>query len=134
MTKTMTIKPAGMSFFVVIYAIILALIGTYLGITSLLDPTSAVNYTEGAEPLASAWAGRTLGLGLAAGLAVYFRSARVYTVAFLGSVCREFGDIVGMISTGQTVTIAVLSVFLVLDIIGLIYSVRAIPIEQSQRD
>jgi len=130
----MAIKPAGIPSFVMVYAVILTLIGACLGISSLLDPTAAVNYAEGAEPLASAWAGRTLGLGLATGLAVCFGSARVYTVAFLGSVCREFGDIVGMVKTDQTMIIAVLAVFLVLDIIGLIYSARAIPLEQSKGD
>ena len=132
MNKTITIKPAGVPYFVIVYAIVLTLIGIYLGITSLIDPSVAVNYAEGAEPLASAWAGRTLGLALVTALAIYFRSATVYTVAFLGSVCREFGDIVGMISTGQTVTIVVLVVFLVLDIIGLILSARAIPLEHSK--
>jgi len=121
----MNIKPSGIPFLVVVYGIVLAVIGTYLGITALFDPSTAVNYTSGADPLASAWAGRTLGLGLAMALAIYFRSATTYAVAFLGCVLREFGDIVGMINTGQTIVIVVLCVFLVLDVIGLFYSLRA---------
>ena len=121
----MNIKPIGIPTLVVAYAVVLAVIGTYLGITALLDPSTAVNYVNGADPLASAWAGRTLGMGLAMALAIFFRSAATYAVAFLGCVFREFGDIVGMINTGETAIIAVLAVFLALDVIGLIFSVRA---------
>ena len=91
-----------------------------------LIPTTAVNYVQGAEPLASAWAGRTLGLGLAMALAIALRSAIDYTVVFLGCVFRELGDIVGMFSTGETVTLAVLAVFLLLDLVGLFFSAKAI--------
>jgi len=69
---------------------------------------------------------RTLGLGLAMALAIYFRSATTYAVAFLGCVFREFGDIVGMINTGQTMIIGVLAVFFILDVIGLVFSLRAL--------
>lgn len=119
----MNLKPPGIPLAVVVYAVILAILGSYLGIAALLDSTTAVNYVDGADPLASAWAGRTLCLGLAMALAIYFRSAMAYSVAFLGCVFREFGDIIGMVGTDATTTVAVLVVFLALDVIGLSFLV-----------
>jgi hypothetical protein len=46
----MNLKPPGIPVAVVVYAFVLAIIGSYLGITALLDPTTAVNYIEGADP------------------------------------------------------------------------------------
>jgi hypothetical protein len=59
-------------------------------------------------------------------LAICFRSAKAYAVVFLGCVFREFGDIVGMAGTGENTIIAVLAVFLTLDLIGLFFSLKAI--------
>jgi len=122
----MNFKPAGLPVAVVAYAVVLAVLGSYLGIVALIDPSTAVNYVVGADSIASAWAGRTLGLGLAMALAIFFRSAMAYAVAFLGCVFREFGDILGMLGTGETTIVAVLAVFLALDVIGLLFSLKAV--------
>lgn len=120
------LKPAGIPFVVTVYGAILALIGTYLGVNGLLDPSTAVGYVEGADMIAGAWSGRTLGLALATALALWFRTATAYTLVFLGSVCREGGDVIGALSAGETGVVAPLLVFLALDIIGLMFSLRAL--------
>ncbi|MEM6371663.1 MAG: hypothetical protein AAF727_02650 [Pseudomonadota bacterium] len=76
--------------------------------------------------ISGAWAGRTLGLALALALAIWFRSAQAYTIAFLGSVCREGGDVVGAIHSGSTGLIPVLGGFLALDLVCLFFSLRAL--------
>ena len=108
------------------YAVILSVIGIGLGISALLNPTSAVNYVEGADAIAGAWAGRTLGLGLAMAAAVWMRSNTALTVTFIGAFFRELGDIVGMIPTGQSTTVSVLAVFLVFDAIAVFLCIRSL--------
>lgn len=120
------LKPIGIPVFVTLYGGLLALIGTYLGISALLDPSVAVGYIDGAELISGAWAGRTLGMALALALALWFRNAQVYTLAFLASVCREGGDIIGAIHSGSTSLIPVLGIFLFLDLVCLILSLRAL--------
>lgn len=119
-------KPAGIPFVVTAYGAFIAIIGMVLGISGLIDPTSAVGYVEGADVIAGAWAGRTLGLGLALALALWFKTAQAYVIVFLASVCREGGDIVGAVNQGGTGTIPMLAAFIVLDVICLVLSVRAL--------
>ncbi len=97
----------GIPIWVSCYANLLAVVGVALGIRGLLDATTAGNYVEGANAMAGAWAGRTLGLGLATGVAVLLRSNAALSVAFLGPFFREFGDIVGT-PTGIGGTVGVL--------------------------
>ncbi len=122
------LKPEGIPLFVMIYGGILALIGIYLGITGLVDPTTAVGYVDGGDMIAGAWAGRTLGMALVTVLAIWFRTPQAYVLVFLGSVCREGGDVIGAINTGSSSTLMVLLVFLALDVICLILSVRALKV------
>lgn len=61
MTEDMGIQPHDIPLFLVSYAFILTIVGVYLGIASLFDPTAAVDYDTEVKPLASTWAGRTLG-------------------------------------------------------------------------
>lgn len=119
-------KPEGIPVFVTIYGAVLAIIGTYLGISTLITPSTAVGYIDGAEMISGAWAGRTLGLALALALAIWFKTAQAYTLAFLGSVCREGGDIFGALHAGETGLLAPLAAFFVLDCIGLFFSARAL--------
>ena len=124
--KLSELKSAGIPLFVTVYGGVLALIGVFLGISALINPSSAVGYIDGAEMISGAWAGRTLGLALALGLAIWFRNAQVYTLAFLGSVCREGGDIVGAINSGSSSLIPVLGGFFALDVVCLFFSLRAL--------
>lgn len=120
------LKPNGIPLVVTVYGGILALIGIYLGISALFNPSTAVGYIEGAEMISGAWAGRTLGMALTLALALWFRNAQVYTIAFLASACREGGDVIGAIHSGSTNLIPVLCVFLFLDLVCLIFSLRAL--------
>lgn len=120
------LKPNNIPVFVTFYGGVLALIGTYLGISALITPSTAVGYIDGAEMISGAWAGRTLGMALALLLALWFRNAEVYTIAFLASACREGGDIIGAIHSGSTNLLPALCIFFVLDLVCLYLSIRAL--------
>ena len=120
------LKPQGIPIFVTVYGGILALIGIYLGIAGLFDPTTAVGYVEGGDMIAGAWAGRTLGLALATALALWFRTVQAYTLVFMASVCREGGDVVGALNSGSNGILTALLVFLALDVICFVLSLRAL--------
>jgi hypothetical protein len=119
-------KPEGIPILVTLYGGILALIGIYLGVVGLIDPTTAVGYVEGGDMIAGAWAGRTLGLALATAAALWFRTVQAYTIVFLASVCREGGDVVGALNSGSNGILTALLIFLALDVICLILSLRAL--------
>ena len=119
-------KPEGIPMLVTLYGGILALIGIYLGVVGLIDPTTAVGYVEGGDMIAGAWAGRTLGLALATAVALWFRTVQAYTIVFLASVCREGGDVVGALNSGSNGILTALLIFLALDVICLILSLRAL--------
>ena len=118
-------------FFVTLYCSLLVLIGTYLGISTLFNPSLAVGYVEGAEMIAGAWAGRTLGIALAMALVIWFRNAQVYAVVFLASACREGGDIIGAIYSGNSSLIPVLGAFFLLDLVCLFLCARALKTRSS---
>ena len=124
--KLSELKPAGIPLLVTVYRGVFALIGTFLGISALIDPSSAVGYIDGADMISRTWARRTLGLAFALALAIWFLNAQVYTIAFLGSVYREGGDIVGAINSASNSLIPVLGGFFALDVICLLFSLRAL--------
>jgi len=68
--------------------------GSVIGIGALIDPESAVNFVAGADDLATSWAGRNLGLGIAMLVAVSMRHAAGYAAAFAGAICRELSDVI----------------------------------------
>ena len=118
-------KATNIPLFVTIYAIIMAVAGTGLGLMAFFDPSSAVGYVTGADVLGQGWAGRNLGLGLGMAFAIFARSPAVYVAAFIGALCREISDVVGALSSGGSDMLPVLIVFLVLDIVALYFSVKA---------
>ena len=87
------IKTDGVPLAMTALAILMGLGGTAIGIGALADATSAVNFVDGADDLATSWAGRNLGLGVAMLLAVVLRQASAYAAAFAGGVCRELSDV-----------------------------------------
>ena len=87
------IKADGVPLVMTLFAILMGVGGTIIGISSLADPTSAVNFVEGADDLATSWAGRNLGLGIAMLVAVAMRQAGAYAAAFAGAVFRELTDV-----------------------------------------
>ena len=68
---------------VTIFALIVFVLGSALGLMAMfgqgMDPTMNVS-----------WGGRSLGLGLAAGVAVFLKSPNAYIAAFVGGLGRNF--------------------------------------------
>lgn len=127
------LKPAGIPILVTLYGALLAALGVVLGTNGLFNPASAVGFVDNAEMLAGAWSGRTLGLGLITAIALWMQSAPAYVMAFLGCSFREFGDIVGAINSDSTSLIPVLLGFLVVDIICLVFSIRAAMMQRDSK-
>lgn len=119
------IRTNGIPFVVTIFAILVGAMGTFLGVTALIDPTSAVGYIDGADVMALSWGGRNLGLGVALLVAVVLRNANGYAVAFAASIFREVGDIVASLSGDTGFGVATLAGFVVVEIICFALSVRA---------
>lgn len=88
------IKAEGVHIAITAFAILMGVGGTVIGISALADPTSAVNFVAGADDLATSWAGRNMGLGIAMLVAVALRHASGYAVAFAGAICRELSDVI----------------------------------------
>ena len=88
------IKAEGVHIAITAFAILMGIGGTVIGIGALVDPDSAVNFVAGADDLATSWAGRNLGLGIAMLVAVAMRHAAGYAAAFAGAICRELSDVI----------------------------------------
>ena len=123
----MTVRTKNIPLWVTAFAIILALYCTATGIVGLFDPTSVADYTIGADNLAMAWAGRMAATGIALALAVYLKSPHAYVVAWGASIFRELGDtFAAMSGTADGFPAAVVLIVLLIDIIALVLSWRAI--------
>ena len=73
------------------------------------------------------WGGRSLGLGLVAGIAVMLKSPTAYIAAFVGGIGREIGDLMAELSkvepsTGVLVGIVV---FMVIGLLGILSANKA---------
>lgn len=87
------IKAEGVPLAITLFAILMGIGGTVIGVGALFDPESAINFVSGADDLATSWAGRNLGLGVAMLAAVVFRHAAGYAAVFAGAICRELSDV-----------------------------------------
>lgn len=103
---------------------LLAVFSTVLGIMGLIDPTTVMGYSAGAEHLASGWAGRNAGIGLAMAVAFFLRNPAAYAAVYVAAVCREVGDSFSL-SSANVAGVVVLGVFLLWDVIALVLSFRA---------
>lgn len=113
------IKAEGVPIAITLFAILMGLGGTIIGVTALADPTSAVNFIDGADDLATSWAGRNLGLGLAMLAAVALRHASAYAAAFAGAICRELSDVLVEFNVA-------FFVIMLVEIVCLVVCVRAV--------
>lgn len=85
---------------VTIFALIICILGGALGFMTLFiqtDPGMTVS-----------WGGRTIGLAIITGMAVYLKSPILYMGAFAGGIARDLGDLIAEMSkidssTGVTV-------------------------------
>ncbi len=87
------VKAEGVPLAITIFAALMGLGGTVIGIGALVDPESANNFVSGADDLATSWAGRNMGLGIAMLVAVAMRHAAGYAAAFSGAIFRELSDV-----------------------------------------
>lgn len=119
------IKVNGVPLAISAFAILMGLGGTAIGVLALADPTSASNFITGADDLATSWAGRNLGLGVAMLVAVAMRHAGAYAAAFAGAVCRELSDVVVEFNVAFFVV-------MLIEIVCLVWCVRAALAQPSQ--
>ena len=117
------LKTAGIPMWVTIFALIVFALGCALGLTAMFGQGM-----EGMNPSMSvSWGGRHLGLGLAAGVAVFLKSPTAYIAAFVGGVGRDVGDMIAHITKSeQNIGIVVgIVVFLIAGILGIVVANKA---------
>ena len=119
------IRTNGIPLGVTILAMLIGAMGTFLGVTALLDPTTAVGYIDGADVMALSWAGRNLGVAVALLVAVILRNANGYAVAFAGATFREVGDIFASLNGDTGFGVTTLVVLALIEFVCFALSVRA---------
>ena len=118
------IKADGVPIAITIFGILMGVGGTIIGIGALIDPTSAIEFVEGADKLGTSWAGRNLGLGFAMLVAVALRHSAAYAAAFAGAIWREFSDVVAGTLDGGSFNVP-FALVLVVELVCLAICVRA---------
>ncbi|MGB5759558.1 MAG: hypothetical protein WBM50_21775 [Acidimicrobiales bacterium] len=83
------IRAAGVPTWVTIFAILIAVGGTLLGLASLLNPSEAdvPTYFE------RAYGGRNIGVAIVLGVAVVLRARAAYIAGLVGGLFRDLGDL-----------------------------------------
>ncbi len=100
-----------------VFAAVLGVYCTAIGVVGLFDPTGVPEFVSGADNLGTAWAGRMAGTGVALLLAIVLRSASAYAVAFGAAIFREVGDaIVAASETSDGIPLPVVLIVLLVDI------------------
>jgi hypothetical protein len=114
------LKTAGIPLWVTIFALIVLVVGCALGLMAVfgqvMEPSMSVS-----------WGGRHLGLGLAAGVAVFLKSPTAYIAAFVGGVGRDVGDLIAHLGKSETsigVVIGIV-VFLIAGVLGIMAANKA---------
>lgn len=117
------LKTAGIPMWVTIFALIVFVVGCALGLKAMLGQGM-----EGMDPSMSvSWGGRHLGLGLAAGAAVFLKSPTAYIAAFVGGVGRDLGDLIAHVGKSETnigVMVGIV-VFLIAGVLGIMAANKA---------
>ena len=117
------IKADGVPIAITIFAMLMGIGGTVIGIQALIDPTTALDFVEGADKMGTAWGGRNLGLGVALLAAVLLRTVGGYAVGFAGVIWREFSDVLAGMQDGGSFN-APFALILVIELICLGICVR----------
>ena len=110
------LKTPGIPMWVTIFALVAFLMACASGLAGVFSQgMEGIN-----ESMSISWGGRSIGLGLAAGLAVFLKSPGAYIVAFVGGLARDLGDLVA--NLGKEVSdigvILFLVVFLIAGVLG----------------
>ena len=121
------IKAPGVPLAITAFAVLMGLGGTIIGLLALIDPSSAANFIDGADDLATSWAGRNMGLGIGMLLAVVMRDAAGYAVAFAGAICRELSDVIVEFNVA-------FFVIMLIEIVCLAWCARAALLNQREPD
>ena len=120
------LKTVGIPMWVTIFALIVFVLGCGLGLVAMFDQGAMLG--QGVVPSISAsWGGRSLGLGLAAGVAVFLKSPIAYMAAFAGGLGRDLGDLIAELSKSETsigVTAGIV-VFFVAGVLGIMAANKA---------
>ncbi len=118
------IKAEGVPIVITIFAFLMGLGGTVIGIQAMLDPTTAIDFVDGADKMGIAWGGRNMGLGVAMLAAVVLRNAGGYAVGFAGAIWREFSDVAAGLTDGGSLNVP-FALILVLELVCLAICVRS---------
>lgn len=118
------IKAAGVPLPITLLAALMGIGGTIIGIGAVLDPSTAIDFIDGADKLGTSWGGRNLGLGVASIAAVLLRNSAAYVVAFSGAIWREISDLIAGMIDGGSLNVPFAFV-LVLELICLAVCLRA---------
>lgn len=117
------IKADGVPLVITIFGILMGIGGTVIGIQAMVDPTTAIDFVDGADKMGTAWGGRNTGLGVAMLAAVLLRSVGGYAVAFAGAIWRELSDVIAGLYDGGSLNVP-FTVILVLEVVCLVLLVR----------
>lgn len=120
------IKADGVPLLITIFGVVMGLGGTFIGIQAMLDPTTAIDFVDGADKMGIAWGGRNTGVGIAMIAAVLLRNVFAYAAAFAAAIFRELSDVIAGLSDGGslTATLAVFALIGVLELVCLVYCTR----------
>ncbi len=118
------IKAHGIPLPITLLAALMGVGGSIIGIAALLDPTTAIDFVDGADKLGTSWAGRNLGLGIASIAAVVLRNPAGYVVAFSGAIWREVSDLIAGMMDGGSLNVP-FAIVLVLEVVCLAIAIRA---------
>lgn len=120
------IKADGVPLVATLFAIMMTVGGLVIGVQALLDPTTAINFVDGADKMGIAWGGRNAGLGVAMAVAILLRSVHAYAAGFAAAMLREFSDLIAGLSEGGSFdsASAIVLVMLALELVFLAICVR----------
>lgn len=117
------IKANGVPIPITLFAALMGIGGTIIGVQALIDPTTAIEFVDGADKMGIAWGGRNLGLGVSMIAAVLFRHSAGYAVAFSGAIWREVSDLIAGLSDGGSLNVPFAAV-LALELVCLVIVAR----------
>ena len=117
------LKTVGIPMWVTIFALIVFVMGCASGLAGVFSQgMEGIN-----EPMSISWGGRSIALGLAAGVAVFLKSPSAYIVAFVGGLGRDLGDLIGHFGKSETNigVVLFLVVFLIAGVLGIMAANKA---------